>query len=84
MDLISVADQLGNRDGDYVLLSAVVYGVVIHQDHVMHHARIVLRKSRLRALLKLADWISSQVNETADPDSVIAEIMRGVQECRTR
>ncbi|MFL6304213.1 MAG: DnaB-like helicase N-terminal domain-containing protein, partial [Candidatus Sulfotelmatobacter sp.] len=64
VDYVSVAEQLGNTVDDYVLIGDLVYGVVLHEDHILHHAAIVHKKARLRELLILGEWISQAVTET--------------------
>src|SRR2546425_6309419 len=82
VDYITVAEQLGNRQEDYVVIGSLVHGVVIDDDHLFHHVAIVRRKARQRSLLKLAEWISESVNETTDPDSVIEQISARLEGCR--
>lgn len=82
VEYITVAEKLGNRQEDYVVIASLVHGVVIHDDHLFHHVAIVRRKSRLRSLLKLAEWISESVNETTDPDSLIEQISTRIEGCR--
>jgi replicative DNA helicase len=80
IDYITVAEQLGNRQEDYVLIGSLVHGVVFDdEEHVLHHATIVRRKWRLRALLKIAEWLTASVNETADPESLSAQAIDKIQ-----
>jgi replicative DNA helicase len=81
VDYVSVAEQLGNSQDDYVLIASLVHGVVLHEDHVLHHAAIIRRKARLRALLVIGEWISSAVTESADPDALIAQIRNMLDFC---
>jgi replicative DNA helicase len=83
VDYITVAEQLGNRPEDYVAVASLVDGLVIDRDHVIHHAKTVRRKARLRALLRIGEWISAAVTEASDPDQVVEEISRKADECRT-
>jgi replicative DNA helicase len=73
IDYVTVAEQLGNRREHYVLVSSLIQGVIIHADHVTHHARIIMRKARLRSLLRLAEWIFRVVDDTANPDALVEE-----------
>jgi len=68
VDYISVAEELGNGYQDYVLIASLVHGVVVQEDHVLHHDSIIPKKSRLRSLLRIGEWISVAVTETADPE----------------
>ena len=81
---ISVAEELGNCNDDYLLLSRLVYGVVLHEDSVLHHAHIVRRKARFGALLNLSEWIPKQITENTEPNALIQEISRKIDECRIR
>ena len=72
VDYIAVAEQIGNAPEDFALIGDLISGVVIERTHILHHVRIVRKKSRLRALMKLADWIShSAVQVAADPDALV-------------
>jgi len=73
VDYITVTEQLGNRQEDYVLAGSLIHGVVLHEDHVLHHVAIVRRKARLRALLRIAEWITRVVADSADPDALIEQ-----------
>ena len=75
VDYVLVAEQLGNRQTDYVLVASLIDGVVVHEDHVLHHVAIIRKKAKLRALLRIADWLTRVVDETADPDALIAETL---------
>jgi len=81
VDHVSVAEQLGNRNEDYAAIADMVYGVVLHEDHILHHVRIILRKSRLRRLLEIGEWILTAVNETSDPDSITLQIRDMLDAC---
>jgi len=71
IDYVTVAEQLGNSQADLVLLASLIEGVVIHRDHLRHHVEIVRKKSRLRQLQKLGDWLFQSANETpADPTAL--------------
>jgi replicative DNA helicase len=81
VDFVSVAEQLGNRDEDYAAIADLMYGVVLHEDHIVHHARIVRKNARLRTLLRIGEWISKAVAETADPDLIAAQIRNMLDAC---
>jgi replicative DNA helicase len=71
VDYITVAEQLGNRQADVVLLASLIDGVVIDRSHVLYHIGIVRKKSRLRRLQQLAEWMLQSANEiSADPDAL--------------
>lgn len=73
VDYVTVAEQLGNRQEHYVLVGSLIQGIIVHSDHVTAHAHIVQQKARLRALLRLAEWITRVVDDTSDPDALIEE-----------
>jgi replicative DNA helicase len=81
VDYVSVAEQLGNTQNDYVLIADLVHGVVLHEDHILHHAAIVHKKARLRELLNIGEWITEAVTQTADPDLLIAQITDRLETC---
>jgi len=71
VDLISVAEFIGNDDRDVAILADCVSGVVIQQAHILHHAGIVRKKARLRTLLHLAELLETTASEPhADPDEI--------------
>src|SRR5215471_12917171 len=47
VDYITVINELGNRPEDYVLVASLIHGVVLHDEHTLHHVDIVRKKSRL-------------------------------------
>jgi hypothetical protein len=72
IDSLSLAEYLGNTQNDYVLVSDLICGAIIHPSHVIHDARIVRQKSRLRSLLTPSDWIAREAGSPcADPDEII-------------
>jgi replicative DNA helicase len=72
IDYIAVAERIGNAPEDFALIGDLISGVVIERSHILHHVRIVRKKSRLRALMKLADWISRSATQVAaDPDALV-------------
>jgi replicative DNA helicase len=83
VDYVSVVEELGNRDQDYVLLSRMVQGVVLDESHAIYHAQLVRKKARQRALLKLGEWLLNTVTDATDPDVVVDQISRRAEECRT-
>jgi replicative DNA helicase len=72
VDVITLAEQLGNRPEDMALLCDLVTGVVLARGHVLHHVAIVRKKARLRALIKFGEWAALSANESgADPDALV-------------
>jgi replicative DNA helicase len=71
IDYVMVTEELGNCQEHYILVGSLIQGVVIDPDHILHHVAIIQRKARLRALLRLAEWITRVVDDTADPDVLI-------------
>lgn len=82
VDYVTVAEHLGNRSEDYALIGGLIQGVVLHQDHVLHHVAIVRRKAKLRTLLKLGEWILGAVLESSDPGLLAEEISNRLERCR--
>jgi replicative DNA helicase len=81
IDLISVLDRAPEISG--ATLAETIHGVVLDQSHILHHTTIVKRKSRLRRLLHLGEWITTQAYlPTADPQAIEARIAAelGVQQ----
>jgi replicative DNA helicase len=76
VDFISVAESLGNRQDDYAIIANLAHGVLLHEEHILLHARIVRRKAQLRALLKVSEWIMKTIDETSDPGPITAEIRK--------
>jgi replicative DNA helicase len=71
VDFISLAEYLGNGQREFALIADLVSGAVVHHSHVRHHVRIVREKSKLRALLRLADWIEqAAIEPCADPEQI--------------
>jgi replicative DNA helicase len=71
VDYISLAEHLGNSQYDFALLGELISGVVIQHSHIAHHVRVIRQKSRLRALLRLSDWIAQAAVEVgADPEEI--------------
>jgi replicative DNA helicase len=79
IDYILVAEELGNRAEDYALVARLIEGVVVESDHVLHHVAIIKRKARLRALLRLGEWLTEIVNDTSDPDALIQEATQRIE-----
>jgi replicative DNA helicase len=71
VDCVTVAEWLGNRQEDYVLVASLIHGVIIEEDHVIYHVRIVQRKAKLRALKKIGEWLMEAAVDCADPDVLI-------------
>jgi replicative DNA helicase len=72
IDYISVAEQLGNDPADFALLGDLISGVVVERSHIRHHVGIVKKKSRLRTLMKVGDWISQSATDVAaNPDALV-------------
>jgi replicative DNA helicase len=75
VDFLSVADWLGNHAQSYALVGSLTDGVVLQRDHTLYHASVVIKKSRLRNLAKLGEWIINSVNqEGADPQCLVTEM----------
>ena len=84
VDVLSVSEQLGNRQHDVEIIGGLISGVVLVKSHILHHVGILRRKARLRSLAKLGRWLSdSACNPGADPDDLIrrtTEQFSGVRE----
>jgi replicative DNA helicase len=76
VDLISVAEHLGNSESDYALLADLVFGVVVESSHILHHVRIIRKNAKLRKLLMISDWLQLECREPgADPDSLTSQFI---------
>jgi replicative DNA helicase len=75
IDYVTVAEELGNRQEHYVLVGSLIQGVIVHSDHVLYHVAIVQKKARLRTLLGLAEWIMRVVDDAANPDALIEQVI---------
>jgi replicative DNA helicase len=81
IDFVTVAEELGNSQHDYVLIGSLIHGVVLNEDHVLYHAAIVRKKARVRAVLKIGAWLTEVATESADPDRLIAEATAKLEAC---
>jgi replicative DNA helicase len=76
IDYVTVAEQIGNSQADFVLLASLIEGVVIEREHVLYHVGIVRKKSRLRKLQKVGNWLFESANEnSADPDALAQMVL---------
>jgi replicative DNA helicase len=72
IDSISVVEKLSGSQNDYCLVAELISGAVAHPSHVLHHARIVRQKSRLRSLVTFSDWVMREAGGIgADPDLIL-------------
>ena len=83
IDFISIAEQLGNSQADYVVLGSLIDGTVIEANHVLYHAGVIRRKARQRKLLKLGEWLLDSVNDRTEPDQMIEQLLERIEQCRT-
>jgi len=73
IDLHSVAEALGRRDG-YPLIADLIVGVVSQRDHVLYHAKVIIKLSRLRKLAKLGEWMITSAGQIdADPQCLLTD-----------
>ena len=80
IDLITLAEELGNRPESIALLCDLVTGVVLVRGHVLHHVGIVRRKARLRVLVKIGEQLAAAANEDgADPSALVQETLAGLE-----
>ena len=85
VDLISVAEFIGNDDRDVAILADCVSGVVIQRAHILHHASIIRKKARLRNLLHLAEeLLETAAGPHADPDQIVLMVAMKLSEAPTR
>ncbi len=71
IDPVSVLDYLGGGQFDAAMIGEVTWGTVVHLRHVLHHVRTIRKKSRLRGLLRLSEWIRNEAIEPhANPDEI--------------
>lgn len=77
VDVFTVLDKIGNGERDRELLFDLVNGVVIERSHILYHCSLVQKKSRLRKLAALADWITKETYElAADPAVIVASTVQ--------
>jgi replicative DNA helicase len=75
IDYVLVAEQLGGSQGDYVVVSSLLEGIVIERAHILHHVALVRKKSKLRQLERMGAGLVTSATETgADPDKIAALI----------
>jgi len=75
-----VAERLGGSEDDYVLVGSLIDGVVIERGHILHHARLVRRKSKLRQLESLGEClVTSAIEPNADPDQLAEQTRQQLQ-----
>jgi len=73
-NIVSLAEELGNRQYDYALLSDLISGVILDARHTLYLAQVVRNKSRLRRIRELGESIVSTATEHGcDPDQLIRE-----------
>jgi replicative DNA helicase len=71
LNYVTVADRLGNKQSDYVLVASLLEGAVVVPSHVLHLMKILRKKARLRSLLEIAEWIQESLKDYhADPDAM--------------
>lgn len=69
VDLVSLLDH--RPELSPAMIVDLTYGVVLQDAHIVHYCRILKRKSALRALLRLSEWISnSSADVAADPATI--------------
>jgi replicative DNA helicase len=77
VDQLSVAEQLGNGQWDVALIGDLINGAVIVRSHVAHHVQIVRKKSDLRQLAKMGDWLTTAACRTgAEPNDLTAQLLK--------
>jgi replicative DNA helicase len=71
LDCTSASEFIGGDPRDVALIADCVYGCVVERQHLLHHAAIVRKKSRLRQLGRLGEWLEAESSSPhADPDSL--------------
>jgi replicative DNA helicase len=75
IDAVSLAERLGGKQDDYVLVGSLIHGTVVDAGHILHHAQIIREKFALRKLAHIGKWLEDySYIESARPDSIVAEL----------
>jgi replicative DNA helicase len=81
VDYVLLAEHLGGRQEDFVLVASLIDGLVIESGHILYHVRLVRKKSKLRQFERMGANLVASICETgADPDT-IAAMIREQLEC---
>jgi replicative DNA helicase len=67
VDFLTVAEKLGNGPAVVAMVADLITGCVLVRSHVRHHVKIVLRKSRLRQLARVGEWLEKTALTGDDP-----------------
>ena len=81
VDYISVCEWLGGAGHDAYLIGSLTHGVVIEENHVLNHVRIVKRNAQRRSLQKLGAWLAESITDTCDPELIIAHVQAKLESC---
>jgi len=75
VDYVTLMERLGDSDTVAALLCDLAGGVVLVSSHILHHVRILKKKSRLRSLLNLSEWLQQAASHpSADPVEIQREV----------
>lgn len=71
VDVITVAEKLGGKQDDYVIVADLVQGVVVVPAHIVHHVELLKRLAYLRNFLEFSQWMQTAAcTHGADPDDL--------------
>jgi replicative DNA helicase len=72
-DIYSVSDHLEDpQSSDLAVLADLIYGVVVEVRHAIYHAQQIVKKSRLRQVATIGEWMTgSALERGADPDVLL-------------
>jgi replicative DNA helicase len=68
VSFVTVCEKLGDVE---LVARCIDAGPILVKDHVRYLLRVLAKKRRLRALAKMAEWLSEAVSQvSADPDEL--------------
>jgi replicative DNA helicase len=74
VDVITVAEKLGNKAEDLALVGDLLSGCVLVPSHICYHVELLRRTAYLRNCLEFAEWLQSAAcAASADPEAIERE-----------
>lgn len=81
IDPVGLSEYLGDNPKDFDVMLDLLYGTVVEKSHCIHHAQILKKKARLRALIHIGEWLTTAAAEPgADPLLVIDQALGKLQD----
>jgi replicative DNA helicase len=80
-DIVAVEQNLeAPQSSDLAVLADLIYGCVVEVKHATYHAKQVVKKSRLRQLAHIGEWVTNAALERgAQPELVIDQAISRLQ-----